>query len=172
LEEVWEKCACKIRKPPTIQSHQSLRCNYHPRTTRWTPPMWHFQINNKIHPTTNPTDFHPLTGVAARQDDTTVGTIVSISSRTNHTSNQNLYNSRFQEIVAQIMSHQKEFHAIHIRFDTINDQLLQNMTIASDHSKQFVHLETKCRKWLTQKNITQSVWRLKWRHAHATLLVK
>jgi hypothetical protein len=96
--------------------------------------------------TTNPTDFHPLTGVAARQDDTTVGTIVSISSRTNHTSNQNLYNSRFQEIVAQIMSHQKEFHAIHTRFDTINDQLLQNMTIASDHSKQFVHLETKCRK--------------------------
>jgi hypothetical protein len=67
--------------------------------------------------------------------------LYSIFTRFTHTNNQNIYNSKFQEIEAQINQRQQEFHAIHTRFDSINEQLLRNMTIASNHSKQFTHLE-------------------------------
>jgi len=70
-----------------------------------------------------------------------MGTTASTYSRTNHNHNQNHYNTRFQELDSQIKQHQQEFTAIHTRFDTINEQLLRTMTIASEHSKQFTYLE-------------------------------
>lgn len=91
-------------------------------------------------PTVNLSDFPPLHG-ASQQDDTTMGTTASNYSRTILTNNQHHYNARFQEIDDQIKQHQQEFNAIHTRFDSINDQLLRNMTIASEHSKQFTSLE-------------------------------
>ena len=57
--------------------------------------------------------------------------------------NQSLYNKRFHELEEQIKQHQHEFQSIHARFDTLNDQILRSMTIASDHSRQFSHLENQ-----------------------------
>lgn len=76
-----------------------------------------------------------------RQDDTTVGTTTSNFTRTTHNQNQSIHNARFQELEAQIQSHQNEFKDIHSRFDHLNEQLLRNMNIASTHSAQFSQLE-------------------------------
>ena len=57
--------------------------------------------------------------------------------------NMTLILNILQELDATIKLHQQEFNAIHTRFDSINEQLLRNMTIASDHSKQFTHLENQ-----------------------------
>jgi hypothetical protein len=76
-----------------------------------------------------------------RQDDTTVGTTTSNFTRTTHNQNQSIHNARFQELEAQIQSHQNEFKDIHARFDHLNEQLLRNMNIASTHSAQFSQLE-------------------------------
>ena len=115
-----------------------------PNTTKRPPPI-PTQTQQNRHANNAPVninDFPPLHG-ELRQDDTTVGTTASNLSRNAHSTNQNYYNSKFQEIDATIKQHQQEFHAIHTRFDSINDQLLRNMQIASDHSKQFTHLENQ-----------------------------
>lgn len=90
-------------------------------------------------------DFPPL-GTANRQDDTTVGTTASNLTRTStiqqqSQNNQSHYNQKFHELDEQIKQRQQEFQSIHARFDTLNDQILRSMTIASDHSRQFSHLE-------------------------------
>jgi hypothetical protein len=121
-----------------------------------------YQQTNKHDQITLSDDFPPLTGTQIRQDDTTVGTTESNFTRITHANNQIHYNTKFSEIDAQIKQHQQEFQAIHTRFDSINDQLLRNMTISSDHSKQFIHLENQVSemnaalKILLQRTATQS----------------
>ena len=152
-EEVWKCAPAAIRTSPTTQparnpviakgTSDNMKRNAvgnHHQTLLAETSKLQTPINDNNVPATNLTDFPPLQSLQ-RQDDTTVGTTASNITRNTHAQNQNHYDSKFKEIDAQIKQHQQEFQAIHTRFDSINDQLLRNMMIASDHSKQFTHLE-------------------------------
>jgi hypothetical protein len=155
-EDVW-KCA-----PPTVRTAAAPTSSYAQRreyqTTQHTDltgaktlPSANMVSQSPQDPITrdktNLTDFPPL-HTATRQDDTTVGTTASNLTRTStihqqSQNNQSHYNKRFHELDEQIKQHQHEFQSIHARFDTLNDQILRSMTIASDHSRQFSHLENQ-----------------------------
>ena len=170
-EEVWKCAPATIRtthqptnplrprtatEPPIIgtTNHSSIQHNTTPHTrthqhtispspdqmTKVNATQNRLQKTPPASNTVNLDEFPPLHS-ATHPDDTTMGTTASTYSRTNHTHNQTHYNTRFQELESQIKQHQQEFTAIHTRFDSINEQLLRTMTIASDHSKQFTYLE-------------------------------
>jgi hypothetical protein len=155
-EDVW-KCA-----PPTVRA-AAAPTTYHAQRQGYqtTPPMDFTGAKPTTTPNTisqspqdpttgdktHPSDFPPL-HTATRQDDTTVGTTASNLTRNStihqqSQNNQSHYNKRFHELDEQIKQHQQEFQSIHARFDTLNDQILRSMTIASDHSRQFSHLENQ-----------------------------
>ena len=153
-EEVW-KCApptVRTAIPPTTSPAQQQ--GYHTTPTTDRAGANKISKSNLVSQSTpqDPTtsdinhqaDFPPL-HTAHRQDDTTVGTTASNLTRTStiqqQTHNQSQYNKKFHELDEQIKQHQQEFQSIHARFDTLNEQILRSMTIATDHSRQFSHLE-------------------------------
>ena len=157
-EEVWKSAPSTIRTPPSHQQHANSNYASHkmapPAPTKTTtathrppppPTPATNPTNNTYSNATNneqPTDFPPLNSTATRPDDTTVGTTASNFTRTtSYQNNQHAYNSKFQELEDQINSHTQEFQAIHNRFDSLNEQILRNMQIASEHSKHFSQME-------------------------------
>lgn len=145
---VWQSAPKTVRSPPAASTTPQPPPPYkHPSPT---PPSalrpTHQQspskqsTNNHSPSTRNSDDFPPL-HTDTRQDDTTVGSTTSNFTRTTHQNNQSVYNSKFQDLEDQIKNHNQEFKAIHNRFDTLNEQILRNMQIASDQSRQFSHME-------------------------------
>ena len=163
--EVWKSAPTSIRNPPnsTPTDHPAVRSTLNKSSDKHFPASKNTQLqrqhNNSQQTTNHPT--HAASGTAVqtpftstefhdssanlqtdtRHDDTTVGTTTSNFTRTTHNHNQTIHNARFQELEAQIQSHQTEFQNIHARFDSLNEQLLRNMQIASTHSAQFSQIE-------------------------------
>ena len=153
-EEVWKSAPTTIRSPMPQARHpyashkgasppaqpptmDTLR----PRTQKTSPNQ---KTGNYLSAPSNrdkQIDFPPLHSNDTRQDDTTVGTTASNFTRTTYRNNQNAFNSKFKELEDQINSHSQEFQAIHTRFDSLNEQILRNMQIASEHSKKFSQME-------------------------------
>jgi hypothetical protein len=155
-EDVWKCAPATVRTAAVPMSSYAQRRDYQTplhndltgAKTSTSPNMVSQSSQDPITGNkTNHANFPPL-HTATRQDDTTVGTTASNLTRTStiqqqSQNNQSLYNKRFHELEEQIKQHQHEFQSIHARFDTLNDQILRSMTIASDHSRQFSHLENQ-----------------------------
>jgi hypothetical protein len=156
-EEVW-KCAPRptvrtaaapMRLSAQQQGYSTTTSIDSTGTTKPTKPHTISQLPQATLPsdTNNSSDFPPLLPTN-RQDDTTVGTTASNLTRNStiqqqSQTNQSQYNKKFHELDEQIKQHQQEFQFIHTRFDTLNEQIIRSMTIASDHSRQFSHLENQ-----------------------------
>lgn len=152
-EEVWKSAPTAIRspmpqarthhatneraaptaQPPKMDTPRPLNPPTHPhqKTSNYPPAACNRELNN----------FPPLNSTEARQDDTTVGTTASNFTRTTYHNNQTAFNNKFKELEDQINSHSQEFQAIHNRFDSLNEKILRNMQIASEHSKNFSQME-------------------------------